>query len=91
MVNTINTFNVLENNNKYEPMQYKSIWLLDSVAIRIYADMNTIVCKQKKMKHGSGIKVGIVNKFTMQQVSTGEAPFLKLPSKEKTVENFPTI
>ena len=88
-IETKNAFNVLENDNKYELMQYKSTWLLDSAVSGMYADMNTIVKKRKKVKKGTGIKVGIANKSSMRQVATGEAPFLKLPTKK--VDIFPTM
>ena len=56
-VATTNTFDALENNNTYNPVQYKSKWMLDSSASRVYGDMNTIVCKGQKIKCSSGIKV----------------------------------
>ena len=48
-VNVKNAFNVLENNDTYEPMQYKSRWTLDSGASGVYGDMNTICGNQKKL------------------------------------------
>ena len=63
--------------------------MLDSAASGMYADMNTIVKKWKKVKKGTGINVGITNKSSMQQVATGEAPFSKIPTKK--VDIFPIM
>lgn len=56
---------------------------MNSGASGVYTDMNTIVCKQNKIKHGFGLKVKTANKSCMQQVARMEAPFSKLSAKEK--------
>ena len=90
-ITTNNTFDALESNDDYQPVQYKSTWMLDSAAIGVYGDMNTIVCKRKKIKHGSGIKVGTADKNLMQQVATGIARFDKLPPATMKSEIFLTM
>ena len=64
MVDTTNIFEVLENYNTYELIQYKSNWLLDNVARSVFSDMNKIVQKQKKLKDGSDVKVETSNKYS---------------------------
>ena len=51
--------------------------------------MNTIILKHKKIKYGSGIKVGTADRNLMQQVATGVAPFKTLPSTKAKI--FPKI
>ena len=90
-VTTTNTFNVLDNDETYDPIHYKSTWMLDSAAGGVYGDMNTIVRKRKKIKRGSGIKVATADKNSMQQVATGIAPFKTLPLPATKAEIFPKM
>ena len=72
-------------------MQYKLTWMLDSAASGVYGDMNTIVCKRKKIKRGSGIKVATADKNLMQQVATGIAPLKTLPPAATKAKIFPKM
>ena len=86
-----NAFNVLENDDTYEPMQYKSRWTLDTGASGVYGDVNTICKNKKKIRRGTGTKVKTADKSCMEQVATGEAPFSRLPAKARKAEIFPKM